>query len=206
MDNFYHEARARRSRNGAGTASQLSLYREEVGGRGRNRTGVHGFAVRCIATLPPGPQRAPGTRPGVAPRLQLGVADCGRVNRLDSGPVAIGGVKPGRAARRLAARGRPGYTRAPIHRQEECRMTAEPSRDEEDQACTGDDICRRFRDLPDAGIPAADRVRDPAGAADHRSRQRVDAGRATTSPATTWTSSSPPIRSCWRLRGRRAFP
>ena len=26
----------------------------KYGGRGRNRTGVHGVAVRCIATLPPG--------------------------------------------------------------------------------------------------------------------------------------------------------
>ena len=24
-----------------------------IGGGGRNRTGVHGFAVRCMATLPP---------------------------------------------------------------------------------------------------------------------------------------------------------
>jgi hypothetical protein len=28
-----------------------------IGGRKRNRTAVHGFAVRCIATLPSGPVR-----------------------------------------------------------------------------------------------------------------------------------------------------
>src|SRR5690606_2572748 len=26
----------------------------DSGGRGRNRTGVHGFAIRCMTTLPPG--------------------------------------------------------------------------------------------------------------------------------------------------------
>src|SRR5690606_17896412 len=28
-----------------------------TGGRGRNRTGVHGFAIRCMTTLPPGLKR-----------------------------------------------------------------------------------------------------------------------------------------------------
>src|SRR5437773_12223490 len=40
--------------------ADLIVYLGNVGGGGRNRTGVHGFAGRCITTLPP---RLVGHRP-----------------------------------------------------------------------------------------------------------------------------------------------
>ena len=45
---------------GAATENGRAPDHRESGGRGRNRTGVHGFAVRCIATLPPGLRRMSG--------------------------------------------------------------------------------------------------------------------------------------------------
>ena len=32
---------------------KLNVDEREIGGTDRSRTGVHGFAIRCIATLPP---------------------------------------------------------------------------------------------------------------------------------------------------------
>ena len=40
----------------AGSAEQERKCVFEIGGRSRNRTGVHGVAVRCITTLPSGLQ------------------------------------------------------------------------------------------------------------------------------------------------------
>jgi hypothetical protein len=45
----------------------MRSYLHRVGGGGRNRTGVHGFAGRCMTTLPP---RRVGSR--IARRLRDG--------------------------------------------------------------------------------------------------------------------------------------
>ena len=51
-------ARLRSGRENCGAAPLLES-RAVVGGLGRNRTGVRGFAVRCMTTLPPGRRRSP---------------------------------------------------------------------------------------------------------------------------------------------------
>src|SRR5690606_7666171 len=43
----------------SGVAGDAPPQRGGIGGLGRNRTGVCGFAVRCMSTLPPGRWRAP---------------------------------------------------------------------------------------------------------------------------------------------------
>jgi hypothetical protein len=42
--------------SGESGATQEAMRKKEVGGPGRNRTGIRGFAVRCITTLPPDPR------------------------------------------------------------------------------------------------------------------------------------------------------
>jgi hypothetical protein len=70
---------------------------EAVGGGGRNRTGVHGFAVRCMATLPPRRVPAPrrpkavkkrGSRSGL-PRHCPGAGNEARTRDLNLGKVAL---------------------------------------------------------------------------------------------------------------------
>ena len=43
-------------RNRRFTDSDVGINKKLIGGPGRNRTGIRGFAVRCITTLPPDPQ------------------------------------------------------------------------------------------------------------------------------------------------------
>ena len=53
---------------------------KETGGWGRNRTGVHGFAGRCITTLPPS---------RVIAKTKLGAGNETRTRDLDLGKVAL---------------------------------------------------------------------------------------------------------------------
>jgi hypothetical protein len=53
-DGAFRNVRARSIRTLSGACSaRIAGGNRESGGGGRNRTGVHGFAVRCMATLPP---------------------------------------------------------------------------------------------------------------------------------------------------------
>src|SRR3972149_9689159 len=62
-----------------------------IGGWGRNRTGVHGFAGRCMTTLPPSPggikPETPGQRRGVS--VKSGAGNEARTRDLNLGKVAL---------------------------------------------------------------------------------------------------------------------
>ncbi len=78
------------------------IRRRKIGGQGRNRTGVHGFAGRCMTTLPPGP--------GGADRLALLAA------RPRESPVASNGqqkARPRHAGSRGHGAGNETRTRDP---------------------------------------------------------------------------------------------
>ena len=102
--------------SGAAPGGWRSLYRGKAGGRGRNRTGVHGFAVRCIATLPPGPWAHTGVRASIRRREPAGSTVLDTVCSSHGRRLAVG-----RDARYTRQRSMAGGLR----------MTAELSRDEE---------------------------------------------------------------------------
>ncbi len=67
--NNYRLQRLRKQGNCRALWVSMHLSGENNGGTDRSRTGVHGFAIRCIATLPP---RQPiGTIARAAPALQV---------------------------------------------------------------------------------------------------------------------------------------
>ena len=67
----------------------------------------------------------------------------------------------------------------------------------------GADLRRRHGHLREPRLPAAGRVRSAAGPAAHRSRECVDATRATRSRATAWRRSSRPCSGSTRPGARR---
>ncbi len=76
--------------NGGSGRRQKAALVQLLGGGGRNRTGVHGFAVRCMATLPPRHDLKSRKGSAVASlSIKLGAGDESRTRDLNLGKVAL---------------------------------------------------------------------------------------------------------------------
>src|SRR3954454_6358677 len=83
--------RGRIDGNGGGHGRPWNDVASRIGGGGRNRTGVHGFAGRCMTTLPPRPLRAKRESSAWHAGLSLesGAGDESRTRDLNLGKVTL---------------------------------------------------------------------------------------------------------------------